>query len=97
MPRITKVDTPNPRKVVLVLGYAKYILPLDAAVALFEAATSMEIMEDKYDSANSKSYFLIRPADPGFMKIENLSDETYAVGRMVYKAEELAKQQGETK
>jgi hypothetical protein len=84
------------KKVVLVInGYMKIIVPLDAAYALFKLADTVEVIESKYDSAANKSYDIVHPAGIGYFKIEHLNLEQYALGKMTYTAEQT--QQGETK
>ena len=84
----TETTESDVKAVLVIQGYIKVIMPLEAACHLFKLIDSIEIMEDKYDSATSKNYQIVRPAETGYFQIQHLNPEHYAIAKMTYAAQQ---------
>lgn len=78
---------------ILRIGYVAYILELDEATVLFKALTTgrAEKYEANWDS-NTKAYVpKVSPVEPDTIKLEYLDEGQYALGKVVYAAEQQDK------
>ena len=83
------------KRVVLTMGYMKYVLPAEAGTALFLALTDCEEYTANWDSTAQASIPKIFPVKADAISLSVLTEEQYAMGKMVYAAEQT--KQGETK
>lgn len=83
------------KRVVLSMGYLKYVLSAEAGTALFLALTDCEEYTTEWDSTAQASIPRISPAKVDGIGLSVISEEQYAMGKMVYAAEQT--KQGENK
>ena len=81
-------------KVVLKVGYKQYIVDAGAAFAFISALTECEEYETVWDAEAKTSNPIISPmVDMSAFGISGISPEWYAMGKMIYKASQLKKEQ----
>lgn len=84
-------------KVILEIGYKKYVINVEIAAMLLPlfADTALECYDTKWENGTTTPR--VFPADTTAVGIAFLSDKDYALGKMLYAADEQAKQQGAAK
>jgi hypothetical protein len=83
------------KRVVLTLGYMKYVLPAEAGTALFLALTDCEEYTANWDSTAQASIPEVFPVKADAISLSVLTEEQYAIGKLTYAAKQT--KQGETK
>ncbi len=86
MGKVTK-----PMKMILSLGYQNFILDADAAMELFKALSNgVELYDVAWNSESKKQEPRVKPIDidDNSLKLRVLSEEKYALGKMLYAAEQ---------
>ena len=84
-------------KVILHLGYYRYVLDPKVATELFLALTkeTVERFDDKWNSEMRKQEPRVLPTDSTEIKITLLPEADYAMGKLLYAAEQSNKGEGE--
>lgn len=79
------------QKVVIRIGWTDFVFNIDAGLALFKMVETLEKMETRYNEDTKKSEPLISTLEPGSLTMQFLSNEDYAIGKLLYKAAQAAK------
>lgn len=86
MGKVTK-----PTRMILSLGYHNFILDADAAMELFKVLSSgVELYDVAWNSESKKQEPRVKPMDidDNSLKLRMLTEETYALGKLLYAAEQ---------
>lgn len=86
------------QKVVIRIGWTDFVLNIEAGIALFKAVETLEKQETRYNNTTKQHEVFISPVEPGSITMQFLSNETYAMGKLLHKADEVAnstKKEGE--
>lgn len=79
--------TKSNTKAIVTLGWQKYVLDMDAAMELFKVLRNVESWNSKYE--DNKQVYTVKPIDDSQITLAYLSEEMYAMAKLVGKAEEL--------
>jgi len=76
-------------KVLLTVGYTKFIMEAQAATALFNAiaGTEVELYETKWNAATKTSEPRVMMAPENLITLSMLSPEQYSMGKLLRKAD----------
>ena len=81
------------KRVIVRIGYMKYVLDADAGLDWFTRLTQaggMEKVENEWDSKNKRTMLWVEPADP--VTLEAIPDEDYALMKIVASNKEAERQ-----
>lgn len=90
--------TAKKHKMILSLGYNDFVLDADAAIELFKTLSSgVELYESVWNGETRKAEPRVKPmmVDDNTIKLRMLPEESYAMGKLLYAADQS--KQGESK
>lgn len=80
---------------VINIGYNEFVLDLDQAQVVFRAlvAGGIERFNTRYNSNTQESEPMVSPMDENSVSLKLMDPERYAMGKLLYAADQKAKQE----
>lgn len=79
-------------KVVVKIGWTSYVMNMEAGLTFFRSVNTLEKMDSRYNSDTKEHEVFISPVEQGSLMVEFISEEAYRMGQLLYKAEQMKKQ-----
>lgn len=91
------MTTKKASKAILHIGYHQFILEPKAATELFLGLTNgtVERFDTKWNKETNMSEPRVKPVDSNEIRVSLLTEEIYAMGKLLYAAEQSNKGKGE--
>ena len=76
-------------KAILKIGYLTFVLEAKTAATLFQVLveSGMEMFDTTWNSETKTSEPMVKPADRDVVLLQMLSEEQYALGKLLYAAD----------
>lgn len=76
-------------KAILKIGYLTFVLEAKTAATLFQVLveSGMEMFDTTWNSETKTSEPMVKPADRDVVSLQMLSEEQYALGKLLYAAD----------
>lgn len=79
------------QKAIFNFGYSKYVVDVDMALELFTKLKDVEMMKSDYKDGKSMTF--IEPVPESHISVGYISNEEYAVAKMVGKSKQLQREE----